>query len=178
VKDHSTQKRPRPPLDNRRLRDLALHYAGRYATTKSKLSNYLARKIHERGWAEGETRPDLDALMQDFADLGYVNDAAYAEARARSFIRRGYGKRRLEQDLYAAGINDQDAEDARNESEAQIWASADAFARRKRIGPYAGEIGTPEVKQKQLAAFIRAGHNFDLAKRFVNAGPGEEVEEG
>jgi len=176
VNAHSTQKKPAPPLDNRRLRDLALHYAGRYATTKAKLTRYLQRKIRERGWKEGETIADLEKLARDFAELGYVDDAAYAEARARSFARRGYGARRLEQDLYAAGISDDDAASARAEGENAAFTSAQTFARRKRIGPYASEIASPEKRQKQLAAFMRAGHGFDLAKQFVFAEPGDRIE--
>ena len=177
MKTSSTQKRTVPPLDNRRLRDLALHYVGRYATTKSKLSNYLARKIRERGWADGEPRPDLDDMMQDFAKLGYVDDAAYAEARARSFARRGYGQRRLEKDLYAAGIEEDDSQNARAETAALTFESAHAFAKRKHIGPYANTLAEPQKRQKQLAAFIRAGHDFDLARRFVEAEPGSEIEQ-
>ncbi len=171
----STQKKPAPPLNNRRLRDLALHYAGKYATTKSKLSDYLKRKIRERGWQEGEAYADLETLTAQFAELGYVNDAGYAEARARSFVRRGYGPRRLEQELQAAGISEHDAIGARKEARTGLFASADAFARRKRIGPYAAEPAPPERKQKQLQAFLRAGHNFDLARRFVQAEPGDIV---
>ncbi|MFC4292502.1 regulatory protein RecX [Sphingorhabdus arenilitoris] len=176
MKDRSTQKRPAPPLDNRRLRDLALHYVGRYATTKAKLASYLQRKIRERGWTADEKRPDLEALTQEFANLGYIDDAAYAASRARSFARRGYGQRRLEQDIYAAGISDADAADARSESAAQLWDSAHAFARRKRIGPYAAESAPPEKRQKQLAAFIRAGHDFDIARKFVFADPGTTID--
>jgi regulatory protein len=173
VKYSSTQKKPAPPLDNRRLRDLALFYTGKYATTKSKLISYLKRKIHERGWKEGEVFADLELLANNFAELGYVNDAAFADARARSFIRRGYGMRRLEQEIKAAGISDGDAADARQETSQGAYASADAFARRKRIGPYATEKAPSEIRQKQLQAFLRAGHNFDLARQFVNAAPQE-----
>ncbi|NJM50535.1 MAG: RecX family transcriptional regulator [Sphingomonadales bacterium] len=176
MKDRSTQKRPAPPLNNRHLRDLALHYVGRYATTKAKLNSYLARKIRERGWTAAETKPDLEALSAEFADLGYIDDAAYAASRARSFARRGYGQRRLEQDLYAAGISDYDAIEARSESAAQLWQSAHAFARRKGIGPYAKETAPPEKRQKQLAAFVRAGHAYDIARKFVETQPGEYVE--
>ncbi len=176
MKSHSTQKKPAPPLDNRRLRDLALHYAGRYATTRSKLTSYLQRKIRDRGWKEGEPYADLEQMVNGFAELGYVNDAAFADAKARSFVRRGYGARRLEQELHAAGIEDPDAITAREETAAGAFASANAFARRKRIGPYAAEAATPEQKQKQLAGFLRAGHSFGLARKFVDAAPGEEVE--
>ncbi len=114
-------------------------------------------------------------MMQEFAELGYVNDAAFADAKARSFVRKGFGARRLEQELYAAGIEDSDAVAAREETSTGALTSAHAFARRKRIGPYAEIAATPELKQKQLAAFMRAGHSFDLARRFVEAAFDEEI---
>ncbi len=175
----SYQNRPKPPprpLDAERLRALALHYAGRYATTKGKLGSYLNRKIRERGW-EGERPANLEALIQEFAELGYVNDAGFAEARARSFVRRGFGTRRLSQDLNAAGISESDGLDAMQEAQAGAWASADNFAKRKRIGPYAQDIAEPALKQKQLQAFLRAGHSWDISRIFVNAEPGEELSE-
>lgn len=175
MKTRTTQKKPAPPLDNRRLRDLALHYAGRYATTRAKLSSYLQRKIRDRGWKEGEPFADLAEMVNQFAELGYVNDAAFADSKARSFVRRGYGARRLEQELHAAGIEDGDAVGARAQTAACAHASAEAFARRKRIGPFAAETADPGIKQKQLAAFMRAGHSFDLARRFVQAAPGDEI---
>jgi regulatory protein len=153
----NTQKRKPPPLDQARLRALALHYAGRYATTRAKLATYLNRKIRERGW-DDEVQADLESLVAEFADLGYVNDAGFAEARSRSFVRRGFGTRRLAQD--------------------GAWISAENFARRKRIGPFATEMASPEVKQKQLQAFLRAGHGWELAQRFVKAEPGDVIEEG
>jgi regulatory protein len=172
-----TQKRTPPPLDQARLRALALHYAGRYATTRAKLATYLNRKIRERGW-DDDTSVDLETLIAEFADLGYVNDAGFAEARSRSFVRRGFGTRRLAQDLNAAGINETDSADAMTEAQNGAWISAENFARRKRIGPFATQMASPEVKQKQLQAFLRAGHGWELARRFVQAEPGESVEEG
>lgn len=69
-----------------------------------------------------------------------------------------------------------DAQDARDETVAQKWDAADRFARRKRIGPYATESASDEQKRKQFAAFLRAGHDYETASKFVNASPGEEVE--
>lgn len=158
-----------------KLRDLALHYVGRYATSRKKLSDYLGRKLRERGW-ESEKTPDINALIADFVRLGYIDDAAFAAARARTLSARGLGKRRVQEDLRAKGISEDDAHDAQEESDAQKWDSAERFARRKRIGPYATEPASEEQRRKQFAAFLRAGHDFELARRFVNASPGEEVE--
>ena len=158
------------------MRGLALHYVGKYATTQSKLGAYLTRKIRERGW-DGERRTDVAALVDQFAELGYINDAQYAEARSRAFVRRGYGERRLNEDLRASGIGESDAVPAKEHMTESVFMAAENFARRKRLGPFASEPAPPEKRQKQLHAFLRAGHGFEVAKRFVNAEPGEVLEE-
>jgi regulatory protein len=176
VKTGSNSKKPPPPLNNERLRGLALHYVGKYATTQAKLGTYLTRKIRERGW-EGERRTDVAVLVEQFVELGYINDAQFAEARSRSFVRRGYGERRLNEDLRSCGIGESDAVPAKEHMTESTFTAAKNFARRKRLGPFASEAAPPEKRQKQLHAFLRAGHSFDVAKRFVNAAPGEIIEE-
>lgn len=158
-----------------RLRDLALHYVGRYATSRAKLSDYLARKLRERGWDDA-LPADIGALTDDFVRLGYIDDAAYAAARARTLSARGLGARRVSEDLRGKGIAEADAHDAKAESAALKWQSADRFAQRKRIGPYAAAPAPDDLKRRQLAAFLRAGHDFDIARKYVAALPGEILE--
>jgi regulatory protein len=172
----SRSKKPAPPLNEEKLRALALHYVGKYATTTGKLGAYLTRKIRERGW-DGERRTDVAALVEQFAELGYINDAVFAEARSRAFVRRGYGERRLNEDLRASGIDAADAVPAKEHMAESAFTAAENFARRKRIGPFASEAATPEKRQKQLQAFLRAGHGFEFARRFVYAEPGAIIED-
>ena len=87
-------RKPRPPLDASKLDELALHYVGRFATSRSKLLSYLRRKLRERGW-EGESEPDLDGLAGKLVRLGYVDDRAYAVSKARSLTSRGIHRVRL-----------------------------------------------------------------------------------
>jgi len=175
VADEPKRNRSPKPLNPLKLRDLALHYVGRYATSRKKLSDYLVRKLRERGW-ESENAADIEGLIADFVRLRYIDDAAFAAARARTMTARGLGQRRVNEDLRAKGISEMDAQDARDETVAQKWDAADRFARRKRIGPYATESASDEQKRKQFAAFLRAGHDYETASKFVNASPGEEVE--
>ena len=168
-------KKPKSPLNGERLEQLALHYAGRYATTRAKLAAYLHRKLRERGW-EGEGSADVEALVARFADLRYVDDSAFAVMRSASLSRRGYGARRVEENLRAAGIEEGDREAARQQAGKEQMRAAEVFARKRRIGPFAKETADREKQQKQIAAFLRAGHDFDLARRFVKAQPGEVVE--
>ncbi len=170
-----TRKKPRPPLDSEGLEQLALFYVGRYATTRAKLRTYLTRKVRERGWAE-DRQPAIAELAEKFAELGYIDDAAFANSRAASLGRRGYGERRVEQALYAAGIEENDGIEARSIAADQAWDSALAFVRKRRFGPYATEIFDPDRKRKALAAMIRAGHHYELARKFIDRAPGDVPE--
>ena len=86
-------KRVKKPLNRANLRDLALSYAARYATTAAKLENYLIRKIRERGLEETDEPVDIPAVVGGIVDrlveLKYVDDEAYAKARPGSLLRRG-----------------------------------------------------------------------------------------
>lgn len=170
VKDERNRK-PRPPLDGQGLERLALFYAGRYATTRAKLISYLKRKLRERGWA-GEGEAPLERLAERFSELGYIDDRAFAEARAAALQRRGYGERRLDQVLHAAGIDEADGADAVQQARDGAWDSALRFARRKRVGPFADHELDRDQRHKALAAMLRAGHPVDIARKVIDARPG------
>ncbi|MBC2777218.1 regulatory protein RecX [Parasphingopyxis marina] len=170
-----TRKKPRPPLDAASLEELALFYVGRYATTRAKLRSYLGRKIRERGW-QGEREPEIGALAEKCAELGYIDDAAFASARAVSLGRRGYGARRIDQALFAAGIDEADGAEARALAEDNGWDAALAFARKRRIGPFAAEPPDPDRKRKVMAAMLRAGHSYEIARKFIDSEPGNVPE--
>ena len=160
-------KKPRQPLDRQRLERLALHYVGRYATTRARVKSYLARKVKERGW-EGEAS-DISALAERLSALGYIDDGAFATARAASLQRRGYGERRVSQALRAAGIEDEDAAEAREQTRERAVEAAMRFAKRKRIGPFATTPADRETAQKAFAVMARAGHPFEIVRQVLNA---------
>lgn len=168
------ERRIPPPLDEAALRDLALHYAARFATTRLKLLRYLARKLKERGWA-GAHAPDPEVLADRLAELGYVNDAAWAQMKGRAMTARGLGHRRVAEALTAAGVAHQDRGEAPDE--AQALATALAFARRKRLGPFARQPSDdPASRQKALAAMLRAGHGMAAARTVLAAKSVAEAE--
>lgn len=162
-------------LDQKSLQELALRYVSRYATTRHKLKSYLFRKLREREWSED--RPaDVEAMVERFAELGYIDDVLFAKNKASVLINRGYGKRRVTQALYQAGIEEGDDRQALDLSDAKKWDAARTYARKKSIGPFAREQADEDKSRKQLQAFLRAGHDFDTASRFVFAKPGDEIE--
>jgi regulatory protein len=167
--------RPPPPLDQVKLQELALRYVGKYATTRSKLRAYLSRKLRERGW-NGDRDPDLRALSERFAELGYIDDAAYAVSKSRSLSGRGYGKRRLAEKLRHAGVEDEDSREALEAADASAVAAALRFAERRGIGPFAVEFPDRSAREKAIAAMVRAGHGFALSRAIARLNPGADID--
>ncbi|MBW6527680.1 RecX family transcriptional regulator [Sphingomonas sp. RHCKR7] len=170
----SPRRRP-PPLDGAALERLALRYVERFATTRGKLSAYLARKIRERGWT-GEPA-DPEGVAERMAALGYVDDRGFAEQKGAALGRRGYGARRVAETLRAAGLDAEDAAPVLAQARAAALESALRLARRRRIGPFADAPADPAQRARQLGQLLRAGHDASLARRIVEAEPGAILDE-
>ncbi|MFO6446252.1 RecX family transcriptional regulator [Erythrobacter sp. NE805] len=179
-------RRVKPPLTEANLRDLALHYAARFASTGARLEAYLSRKIRERGLAaDADGRviaPDLPALVARLVELGYVDDDAYARMRARDLGSRGYGARRVEESLRHAGVGE-GLRRVHAPGEAASRRAAALLAAKRRLGPWStsAEPADPLLRrkahEKAVAAMLRAGHQYEHVKLILAAQRVEDVEE-
>lgn len=162
------------PLDPQKLRDLALGYVGRFATTRAKLAQYLSRKLRERGWAE-DAPADVQALVERLAELGYVDDAMWAESKARSMGRRGLGERRVRAAVQFAGVAEPDRDGAEAVIASERLDAAWRFAERKRFGPFApAPVVDRAQRDRVFAAFLRAGHDSGTIRRILDLPPGAD----
>ena len=168
-------RRPRPPLDEPSLSEMALRYVGRFATSRAKLAAYLKRKVRERGWTDSGD-PPIDSVVERCVRNGFVDDSAFALAKARSLSGRGYGAERLRQSLRAAGIDEADSTDARRLAGDEAVDAALRFARRRSIGPFSAESGDRAAREKAIAAMIRAGHPYALARSIAELPAGAEID--
>ena len=176
VNEYPRARRALPPLDDRQLEELALKYVGRFDTTRMKLANYLKRKLRERGW-DGAREPDPQGLAEKLARLGYIDDAAFALAKAQSLTSRGFGQRRLSDTLRHAGVDPEDGQAAREHAEQEAVSAALRLAERRRIGPFAARPpGDPREREKAIGALVRAGHSFALARVIIDWPPDTPVD--
>ena len=173
--DGKRRRRVPKPLDPASLDELALGYVARFATSRAKLLTYLKRKLRERGWA-AEEPPGFEALAAKLIGLGFIDDRAFAEVKAGTLTRRGLGVRRVRAALGAAGIGADDQSAALAGAAGQGWTAALRFAERRRLGPWAAELAGPQASRKALAAMLRGGHDFAVARRIVTTPPGEVPE--
>jgi regulatory protein len=178
-----------PPPDASSLHDAALAYLGRYAATEATLRRVLERRIQR--WARlaaVAADPDLvarqvdamrAALHQVVARLvaaGAVNDATFAESRARNLVRAGRSRRAAAAHLAAKGVDPATAQAALPADEESELASALVLARRRRIGPFRqGEAPDAVGYRRELAMLARAGFPQEVARRALAMEP-EEAE--
>lgn len=188
LKRRKSGKKPRKarPLDETTLKDMALSYVARFSTTGAKVEGYLARKIRERGVAEDDegrtVSLDVTGLVTRLIELGYVDDDAYARSKSRDLTARGYGARRVEQALWAAGVEEQVRED-HVPGEAESRRAAVLLAKKRRFGPFGlhDDDEAPEARhkrrEKQVAAMLRAGHSYEHVGFILDAASEDDIEE-
>jgi regulatory protein len=170
------RKRPGKPLDAASLAELAIFYLSRFATSRTGLERYLVRKIRERGWA-GEGEADVPAVADRMVALGYIDDAAFAEMKTRSMLRRGLGGRRITTQMRASGITGDDAAGADQLVEDGRIAAALRHAERRRLGPFAAVILSDRAAiERAIGSFVRAGHDAGLARSIIRLAPGESTD--
>ena len=58
---------------------------------------------------------------------------------------------------------------ALSELTARALTAALTFARRRRVGPFGPEVADRALRDRQLAAMLRAGHPLDLSRRILAA---------
>lgn len=170
-----TRRNPKP-LDRLRLEELALAYVARFATTRAKLEAYLARKLRERGWAEDDAPPQIAELAARFEEAGYIDDEVYARAKAGSLMRRGYGRRRVDQALGHAGVGEA-IRDGMDYGERDLRTAALGLARKRRFGPFGQQPPDRSVREKQIAAMLRAGHLMEHVQALIDAHSTIEAED-
>ncbi len=107
-----------------------------------------------------EKEPIPEELAEEAAnrleELGYLNDAEYARTVARHYAAKGYGERKLRDELWKRGVPraywDQALEEVQDPTDAM-----DAFIRRKLMGRTADR----ETLGKLSAALARRGYRWE-----------------
>jgi regulatory protein len=163
----------------------ALAYLGRFASSAENLRRVLLRRVRKRlpedRDAAAAAAVVIDGLVARYRGSGLVDDAAYAAGRTRARLRRGQSLRTIRAGLAAKGVAAGDAEAAiaalRDEGGDPDLAAACAFARRRRIGPYRRvSAAGDDIRNKELAAFARAGFSRDAAEAVLSCTTPEEAE--
>ena len=166
-----TQDRSRT---EQRLMNKAVNYLGRYIASQQRLREVLQRFAMRKLDAHDEAAvaQGIEAVIADCIRLGYVDDAAFAMARARS-KRRGGGsalaiRRSLAEHAIDRTLVDEALAAADESSRDGELAAALRLAARRRIGPYFRRGHDEDTRRRHLAALARAGFSFTTARAVMD----------
>ena len=108
--------------------------------------------------------PEQAAEVADWLeDLGYLNDGEYAKTVARHYSAKGYGERKVRDELFRRGVPRQYWEEALRESQSPE-TGVDEFLRKRFKGQ------TPDQKELKRAsdALARRGYRWNEIREGLN----------
>lgn len=176
-KSRSTEGKPkekRPPNVTRvALEGAALRYLERFDCSVSKLRRVLSDRVAKAARAdvpEAALAPaHIEAILERYQASGLLNDERFAKNFAERQRDRGGSRRVIEQKLRARGIGADVVQQLlpRTESAQSELEAAQAFARRRRLGPHRKPEMREAYRRKDLMALARAGFDYDTASRVI-----------
>lgn len=171
---------PMPKITESALREAALAHLARFATTEAGLRRVLGNRI--RRWVRGAAAEGLDpdeiatasatalgqaaAIAARMVQAGAVDDALFAQARARRLRASGRSARATLAHLSAKGVATETARAALDHGDMPgEFTAALVLCRKRRFGPFAAAMAEPSLRQKWLASLARAGFSGEVARR-------------
>lgn len=136
--------------------------AARRSGLKEKTLDLLSRKPQSRKELERKlqeweaSEEESVAICDRMEELGYLNDAAYAERVVRHYSAKGYGAKKLRDELYRRGVPRDLWDDALRQAEDPSDA-IDAFVQKK----LAGKIPDRKELKKVSDALARRGYSWN-----------------
>jgi len=140
-----------------------LQSAARRSGLKEKTIELLARKPMSRKETEQKLRiweaseDEISAICERMEELGFLNDAAYAARLVRHYSAKGYGLRKLKDELYNRSVPREFWEDALQQAEEPSGA-IDAFLAKKLAG------GNPDRKELKKISDALARRGFSWSE--------------
>ena len=168
--------------DRASLHDAALRHLARYAATEVGLRRVLQRRVDRWARAAADQGADAEdvasraaaakALAREEAarlvEAGVVDDAAYAQTKARGLARSGRSRQAIAAHLSVRGVARETLQAALPEASDDV-AAAVALARKRRLGPFAPGAGAEapddEASRRAQAVLARAGFSREVAMR-------------
>ncbi|MDB4938056.1 MAG: Regulatory protein recX [Labilithrix sp.] len=181
-------REPGPAPSRAVLHEAALAYLGRGAATADSVKKTLERRI--ANWARRSVRAGRDAegiasdaakarelvpeIVARLGEVGLVNDTAFAENRARRMSSSGRSRRAIASHLAQKGVSAATVREALPHDAGAELAAALAFARKRRIGPFASDDDVPADRdarraadRKSLGTMARAGFDWNVCERVM-----------
>jgi regulatory protein len=172
---------PGRELSEDSLKQAALHYLERYSTSSANLRAVLMRRVRRRTRDEleaAEAKLTIERIIVRFAEVGLLDDRAYAERRAEMMHRQGKSLRAVRADLMGRGVARDVAGEVVRLFEAKLGdpdlSAAVAYAKKRRLGPFRPDDRDTH-KNKDAGRLLRRGFDWDIVTKILAAHSPDEL---
>lgn len=149
--------------DKKKLKDYAIWLLARQGYSESDLRKKLVKYA--------ENNDDIDFVIAEMLDYGYLNDLLYAKSLLRSELSKGRGKNRVSQSFNGKGV---DIDAVMNEVSSINWLELAYKAKVKKFGDIIEK--EPKKKAKQIRYLQYRGYEFEIIMKVVNGYTPDEQE--
>ncbi|HPQ50107.1 MAG: RecX family transcriptional regulator [Alphaproteobacteria bacterium] len=168
VKTPENTVKRRKKITSSYLENSGAYYLQRFMASSAQFKRVMTRKID----LSCRDHPDqiredclslLDQVVIKFLDLGYLNDATYAQGLYHSLSQRGFSRQKIQAQMKNKGVpSELIAACQGDENSEHELAMAVRFIRRKKLGAFAIRESS---QQKSLASLARNGFGYETAAK-------------
>ena len=162
------------------LSEKALGLLARRPMSRRELVDRLTRRPRDPAKAPAATAEEAQAAVDRLTELGYLDDGAYAGQVVRYYAARGYGLKKLRDELARRGVPREFWDEALEQAQTAGADALDEFLRR-RLRDWDGD---PKALKRAADALARRGYPWEEIRdalgryeRELERGPEGRVEE-
>ena len=162
------------------IRNFSYTYLEKYSPSKQQLRTYLFKKFlktNQKINNKKELLTLIDEVIVTLDGQQLISDRYYSDAKAKTFLRRGYSLNKIRYNLIKKGINEKYIKASiskikENESDPDFF-SAIKMCKRRRIGPSREESNRSLFYKKDISILARSGFSYEISKKVLEI-PKEE----
>ena len=162
------------------IRKYAYTYLEKYSPSKQQLKTYLYKKFLKRNQLKSNKKELfnlIDEVITTLENQKLISDKYYSDAKAKSFLRKGYSLNKIRFNLIKKGIEEKYIKASiskikENETDPDFF-SAIKVCKKRRIGPCREEGNRHIFYKKDISILARSGFSYEISKKVLEI-PKEE----
>ena len=169
------RKRPAKKITPQRLKNIGLYYLKRFESSVENLRSVLQNRVNQYAkenpdFNKQEAYQWVEDVLTEFEKLHYLDDKRFTEIKVRHYLSTGKPARYIQNKLREKGIANAQIEEMLDDFGYNPQEMALKLAKRKKIGPFRPDEESRKInRQKDMAALIRAGFDYDVVAEIMGA---------
>lgn len=167
------RKRTSKKITPQRLKNIGLYYLKRFESSVENLRSVLQKRVNQYAKENPEFNKQeayqwVENVLTEFEKLHYLDDERFTEIKVRHYLAVGKPARYIQNKLREKGIANAQIDEMLDDFGYNPQEMALKLAKRKKIGPFRpNEEARKLNRQKDMAALIRAGFDYDVVSEIM-----------